>query len=56
MNNLSDNEIVAFFDKMSDLDLERIEVLAQSTRKKRRKKMKWVYGGETYADMKRLFE
>ena len=38
MNKLTDEELQAFFDKMSDDDLEKIESLAQMTRKKRKKK------------------
>lgn len=50
---LSDEEIQTFFDSMSDDDLIRIESLAQSTRKRRKKKM---WADETFEDMKKLFD
>lgn len=55
---MTEEEFQAFFDKMSDDDLERIEVLAQSTRKKRRKR-KWAgyseTGGEVYNEIVSMY-
>jgi hypothetical protein len=55
MSKLTDEDLQALLDKMSDDDLDKIEALAQGTRK-RRKKMRWVNGGEVYQEMKRLFD